>query len=75
LANVAEATGLNIIMGTAYYVESSFLPELNMDSKTEKDIYKEFVNDITIGVSERCIRAGIIGEIGCSWPLLKNERK
>lgn len=75
LVRVAQATGLNVIMGTAYYIESSYRPELNMDSKTVDDIAEEFVRDILVGVGGSGVRAGIIGELGCSWPLTDNERK
>lgn len=75
LARIAQATGINVIMGTAYYVEESYRPEMRMDSKTEEDIADEFVRDIAIGVGATRIHAGIIGEIGCSWPLTANERK
>ena len=75
LANVARATGLNVIMGTAYYIEPSFTPEMHMDAKTAEDIAGEFVRDITTGADSTGICAGIIGEIGCSWPLGNNEKK
>lgn len=75
LVNVARVTGINVIMGTAYYIEPSFKPEMGMDAKTDEDFTNEFVRDITTGVGDSGIRAGVIGEIGCSWPLTKNERK
>lgn len=75
LVSVAQATGLNIIMGTAYYIERSYHPEMNMDSRTKEDIAEEFMRDILLGVGNSGVRAGIIGEIGCSWPLTENERK
>lgn len=75
LVRVAQATGLNVIMGSAYYIEQSYNPEMNMDSKTEEDIAEEFVRDIVVGVDNSEVRAGIIGELGCSWPLTSNERK
>jgi len=75
LVYVARGTGLNVIMGTAYYVESSYLPEMRMDFRTDEDIAEEFIRDITVGMDDSGVRAGIIGEIGCSWPLTNNERK
>jgi len=75
LVRIAQATGLNVIMGTAYYMESSYCPEMDMDSRSEEDITEEFVRDIVVGVGNSRVRAGIIGEIGCSWPLTKNEQK
>jgi phosphotriesterase-related protein len=73
LAHVARATGLNIIMGCGYYVGQSH-PK-GMDLKTEEGIAQEIVGDIIEGVGDTGVRAGIIGEIGCSMPLTGNEVK
>ena len=73
LARVSRATGLNVIMGSGYYVPRSY--PADMDSKTEEDIYQEIVREVTVGVGDTGIRSGIIGEIGCEWPLSDNERK
>lgn len=92
LVRIAQATGLNIIMGTAYYRETQFIldsgkkegwvakslasyPQTYMDSATEEDIAEEFVKDIMVGVGDTGVQAGIIGEIGCSWPITNNEQK
>jgi phosphotriesterase-related protein len=73
LARIARATGLNVIMGTAYYVDIAHPKE--MEDWTQEQIATEFITEITTGVEGTGIRAGIIGEIGCSWPLTKNELK
>lgn len=73
LACIAQATGLNIIMGSGYYVAASHPPEMN--SKTQDDITAEIIRDVSVGVGETSVRAGIIGEIGCSWPWTENEQK
>jgi phosphotriesterase-related protein len=73
LARIARATGLNIIMGSGYYVGLSH--PADMDEKTEEDIADEIVRDITTGVGGTGVKSGIIGEIGCSLPLTDNERK
>ena len=73
LARISRATGVNIVMGSGYYVASSH-PD-NMNNKTGEDIADEIVRDITIGVGDTGIKSGIIGEIGCSLPLTDNERK
>jgi len=73
LARISRATGLNIIMGAGYYTAPCQSPELSL--KTEDEITAEIVRDITLGVGGSDIRAGLIGEIGCSWPLQDIERK
>ena len=73
LARISRATGVNIIMGAGYYVGSSHPPELA--GKTEDDIADEIVHDITVGVGDTEIKAGVLGEIGCSYPLKDTEVK
>ena len=73
LARVSRTTGLNIVMGTGYYREGTHPP--GMDGRSEEDIAEEMVRDVTEGVEGTGVRAGIIGELGNSWPWLPNERK
>ena len=73
LARIARATGLNVIMGSGYYVYD-YQPA-SIAEKSEDDIVEEIVRDITEGVGDTGIKAGVIGEVGCSWPLYENERK
>ena len=74
LARIARATGLNVVMGAGHYVEGSYSKE-SMEAKTDNDIAEEIVKDITVGVDDSGIRSGVIGELGCTWPLKDNERK
>ncbi|MBI4219997.1 MAG: aryldialkylphosphatase [Chloroflexi bacterium] len=73
LVNISTATGLNIIMGSGYYIQASHPPEFAR--RGVDDIAAEIVRDITTGVGDSGIRSGIIGEIGCSWPWTADERK
>lgn len=73
LARIARATGINVVMGSGYYV--GMVHPTDMDSKTEEEITGEIVSDIRNGVGETGVRSGIIGELGCSLPLAPNERK
>ena len=73
LARVARATGLNIVMGSGYYVAASHPSD--MDGKTVDGIAREIVADLTGGVGDTGVRAGFIGEIGTTWPWTANERK
>lgn len=73
LARISQATGLNVIMGSGYYLATSH--PVDMSSRSEEEIIEEIVRDVNEGVGETGIRSGIIGEIGCSWPLIDNEKK
>ena len=89
LARISRATGVNVVMGTAYYVSHTH-PD-DMDSRSEDDIVQEIVGDVTVGArtsrwefvaatpslvrEPTGIRSGVIGEVGCSWPIADNERK
>ena len=73
LTRVSRATGVHIVMGSSYYVKETHPPD--MGDISEDDIFEEIVRDITVGVGSTGIRAGIIGEVGCSYPLSDNERK
>jgi phosphotriesterase-related protein len=71
---LAEETGMNIIMSTGYYFEEFFDPAV-MD-RTPEDIAEEAVRELTEGIADSGIRAGIIGEI--AWSLdgpYENELK
>ena len=73
LARIARATRLNIVMGSSYYVGSSHPPD--MSERTEDEIFENIVEDVTVGVDGTGIRSGIIGEVGCNFPLSDNEWK
>ena len=73
LARISRATGINVVMGAGYYVQQVH-PD-DMDDRTEDQIAREIVADVTDGVGDTGVKAGIIGELGCSWPLHANERK
>ena len=73
LARIARAVGINIVMGAGYYVGITH-PD-GMDDKTESDVAQQIIDELTTGVGNTGVKAGIIGELGCSWPLMDNERK
>ena len=75
MARVSRATGVNIIMGAGYYIEKCYPPESNLESRSEEDIAQEIVQELTEGVDGTGIKAGMIGEVGCTWPITKTERK
>jgi phosphotriesterase-related protein len=75
LCQISSAVGINIIIGTGYYVEPSYPPEIDINKKSEEEIAGEFIADVMEGIRDSGVRAGIIGELGCSWPLTNNEKK
>ncbi len=73
LVRIAEATGTHILMGSGYYIGSTH-PE-DMGDRSEDAITREIVRDIDEGVGDTNIRAGLIGEIGCTYPWWEHEKK
>ena len=73
LAQISRQSGVHIIMGAGFYVEAVH-PE-DMDERSVEDLAREIIGDIVDGVEGSGVRAGIIGEIGCTWPLAPNECK
>jgi len=74
LKRISLATELNIIMGSGYYTKKAQRLH-QMSARTEEDIAEEIVRDIFQGVGNTGIHSGIIGEIGCTWPLQECEEK
>jgi phosphotriesterase-related protein len=73
LARISRATGLNIVMGAGYYVAAAH--PADMDRRSEDAIVREIVREVTLGVGDTGVRAGLIGEIGNTWPWTENEQK
>jgi phosphotriesterase-related protein len=73
LARISRATGLNVVMGTGYYVAAAH--PADMDARSEDSIVREILRDVTAGVGDTGVRAGLIGEIGNTWPWTENEKK
>ncbi len=73
LRQIARATGLHIVMGGSFYVGAAHPSDM---SETPEDVLVEgIVRDVTDGVGQSGVRSGVIGEVGCSWPLTAGERK
>src|SRR5215471_908466 len=73
LARISRATGLNIVMGAGYYVAATH--PADMDHRSEDSIVSEIGREVTRGVGDTGVRAGLIGEIGNTWPWTENEKK
>ncbi|KYQ90530.1 phosphotriesterase-related protein [Tieghemostelium lacteum] len=73
LLKISKESQLNIVMGAGYYVEKTIGKMVSQLS--EQEMEDEIVKQVLEGVDGSGIKAGIIGEVGCSWPLSENEKK
>lgn len=73
LAHISQVTNINIIMGCGYYMYGRQYPDL--DQKSVEEIVEEIERDVIVGVGNTKVCSGIIGEIGCSWPLQEVDKK
>jgi phosphotriesterase-related protein len=73
LARIAAATGLNIVMGAGYYLQTSH-PE-NVARLSADSIADEIVAEAIDGVDGGKIKIGLIGEVGVSSDFTPDERK
>jgi len=73
LVRISQVTGLNIIMGSGYYLQSSHPPELaRMSADAVAD---QIVAEAQDGVGASGVRIGLIGEIGVSGDFTPDEEK
>ena len=73
LFQISRETSVHIVMGSSYYIEDSHPPDVT--TKSIDQITEEIEKDIVIGVDDTDVHAGIIGEIGTSFPITPNEEK
>ncbi len=73
LKKISEATGINVVMGTGFYVSSTH-PDA-MKSMTEQEIADMMIQEIKVGAEGTGIKAGVIGEIGISEVFNEEERR
>lgn len=59
---IAEATGLHIVAGCGYYIRSS--RPRGFDRRPESELAAELIADLTRGIDDSGVRAGVIGELG-----------
>jgi phosphotriesterase-related protein len=71
LAHVAKASGTHLVAAAGTYTRpylSSALIRLDID-----DLAARFKAEVTQGLDGTSVRAGLIGEMGCSWPMAPFE--
>ncbi|XP_045624915.2 LOW QUALITY PROTEIN: phosphotriesterase-related protein [Procambarus clarkii] len=74
MRKLSQQHGVNIIAGAGYYVMAA------QNKETLGISVEDMVNSMTMELTFGCgdtpdIKCGIIGEIGCSWPLYDFERR
>jgi phosphotriesterase-related protein len=73
LARVSRLSGVSVIMGSGFYVREFHPP--GVAGASLETIEERIVRDVTVGVEDTGVRAGIIGEIGLSSPMHPVEEK
>ena len=73
LARISRATGVHIVMGSSFYVASRH--PADMGERTEESLTEQIVGEVLNGVGNTRVKSGVLGEVGCSFPLDPNERK
>lgn len=73
LREVAQRSGVNIVMGGGHYLEKSHPPGLG--KRPPEDLAAEVIDEARDGVSDTGIRPGIIGEIGTGDPMTDAEER
>ena len=73
LRRIADATELNIVMGCGWYHGQFY--DARFRSMSTNAIADEMVKDIRSGVEGSGVRAGIIGEIGCTGDHIEVEEE
>ncbi|XP_046922190.1 phosphotriesterase-related protein isoform X1 [Lynx rufus] len=70
---LAEETGVHIISGAGFYVDATHSPDTR--AMSVEQLTDVLINEILHGADGTSIKCGVIGEIGCSWPLAESEKK
>ncbi len=73
LAAASAEAGVHVVAAAGFYCEA-YLDDA-MTALTTAEIATRFIAEIEQGLDGTDIRAGLIGEIGCSWPLAPVERR
>jgi phosphotriesterase-related protein len=73
LQAAARASGCAVVAAAGTYT-APYLDAATRAADTDT-LTARFVEEITVGLDGTDVRAGLIGEIGCSWPLEACERR
>jgi phosphotriesterase-related protein len=73
LKRLSEKSGVNIVMGCGFYIAAAHTEAFKR--MTVKEAAARMIDDLTVGVRDTGIKAGVIGEIGTSASINENEYK
>ncbi len=73
LAEASRRSGVHVVAATGSYTNPYLSREIR--SLDRSAMAERMTRELTEGTDDTGIRAGIIGEIGCSWPLDPVERR
>ena len=75
LRAISEDTGVAIVMGCGYY-RDPYINRSHIDERSVDELAEELVRDLTVGVGDSGVRAGVIGEIGADkWYVSAPEER
>jgi phosphotriesterase-related protein len=73
LRRISVASSVHIVMGSSYYVHDHHPSEVARMSEAE--LTQAIVRDITEGADDTRVKAGLIGEVGLTWPVHPDEAR
>lgn len=73
IREISRRTGVNIILGCGHYYQMAHPAFIR--TTTTQALADEMIRDITVGIGQTDVKAGIIGEIGTSAVMSDDEKK
>lgn len=73
LRDISRLSGVAVVACAGLYTES-YLDNTTLAMDVDA-LAERFVHEVTVGLDGTDVKAGLIGEIGCSWPLAEIERR
>ena len=73
LKKLSELSGINIVVGCGNYYHIAHPDYVNKE--TVEQLADRIYNDLTVGIGDSGVRAGVIGEIGTSAVMSADEKK
>jgi phosphotriesterase-related protein len=73
LREASRASGCSVVAAAGTYT-APYLDAVTLEADVET-LAQRFTDEITLGLDGSDIRAGLIGEIGCSWPMEPVEKR